>query len=250
MEGHFEYGLEEIMIDYDQVAERCGCVKCSHPQPRSEHIFLPGLINALEHFAKTYQDSAVLYGGQIATPLIYGFKKMRRHTNDIDYLLTEECLADVVSQEHLGYIPPFHAFYGYQNDILCVFSCGAIHDWTAGEEFFAMTHTCLICSTLVRVCSSEYLIALKMRRGVENGMDLFGKDAVDILNLIAAPVFRDDIPILDLKKTAEISFAITGADINLMVEAVLNQANHVPREKRTLAIAEVEKFSSYLLEAG
>jgi hypothetical protein len=157
-----------------------------------------GLVN---RFAQSYGEDLVLYGGLTATERIYGRKRIRDMTTDLDWACTPDGLEAVLAGERVFYHEAYDILYTVVENVPVTFAFGHIHDWPVGEGFFASTRPMSPFGMPVRCCSREHSIMLKMRRIVElqaRGAQPFGKDALDILNMLAAPYCRDGLEAFDV----------------------------------------------------
>ncbi|MHC4884484.1 MAG: hypothetical protein ACYTGH_05295 [Planctomycetota bacterium] len=239
------------MINVDTVAQACHCGICYHPCALSPHIDQAALHTVLTTLGPRYGNRLVLFGGQLATPLVYGFTKMRRHTNDIDYIVHEDLLPDLVRREHLDYIPGYGVFYGYFEGILAVFMCGRIHNWRIPKTFFDEALDWPIGGVPVHVSTRDTLIALKFRRGTEYEPHLFGKDGVDLVNLLTAPAFRDDLGPHDWDRLCERLLAIAGPRVFELLPALRKAFhNHMPKKRVSRALIELQTFEEALRRAS
>lgn len=156
------------------------------PQVYTEERIL-GLVN---RFAQAYGDKLVLYGGITATEWIYGRKRIRSITSDLDFVCTEEGLEAVLASEDVSYHARYDILYTVAENVSVSFTFRHIHDWLLRDEFFAATKTSSPFGIPLRHVSREHAIALKLRRTderIRRGLLPFGKDALDVLNMLDAP---------------------------------------------------------------
>lgn len=152
-----------------------------------EETKIIGLVN---RFAQDYGDGLVLYGGITATEWIYGLKRIRSITSDLDFVCTPKGIGDIMDREQVVYHSDFDILFMVADNVPVSFTRGHIHDWQVGEDFFAATETRSPFGIPLRCASREHSIMLKMRRSDERmarGEQPFGKDALDILNMLASP---------------------------------------------------------------
>jgi hypothetical protein len=169
----------------------------------------------VDRFAATYGDGLVLYGGLTANERIFGLKRLRGVSTDLDFVCTAEGLDEVLMNERLWYHAPFDILMTVKENVPVSFAFGHIHDWRVGNDFFASAQ--LACPSVhpVRCASREYGIMLKMRRMNERmdcGYRPFGKDALDIINALTAPCFREDLEPVDLRRLRQLVLADTTRD--------------------------------------
>jgi hypothetical protein len=152
------------------------------------------IIGLVNRFAQRYGDGLVLYGGITATARIYGLKRIRDTTSDLDFACTLRGLEALLADDGrpgqgLLYHTRFDILFTVADNVPISFSFGHIHDWPLDAAFFASTLSMSPFGIPLRCCSREHTIMLKLRRldarlaGGEKG---FGKDALDILNILAA----------------------------------------------------------------
>lgn len=172
------------------------------------------IFGLVEYFAATYGGELVLYGGQTATERIYGFKRIRDITTDLDFVCTDAGLERVVSTERLFYHRRYDIFFSVKDNVPLSFTSGHIHDWQVDEGFFSAAQLAHGFHCAPRCCSREYSIMLKMRRMNERigrGEHPFGKDALDIINMVTAPYIRADLPPVDFPALASLLAANIGS---------------------------------------
>ncbi len=161
----------------------------------------------VERFAAAYDGSLVLYGGQTATARVYGFKRIRDITNDLDFVCTPAGLESVARRERLLYHAGYDILFSSRDNVPLSFALEHIHDWPVDEGFFGSAREVRGFAWPMRCCSPEYSIMLKMRRmneRLDHGGAPFGKDALDIINMVTAPYIRSDLAPVDFVRLAEL----------------------------------------------
>ena len=152
------------MIDLKSMAYELNAPILDEMKPPSIKFLDKDIERISIYFASKYGTAVIIYGGQTATPLFWGFKNMRRHTNDIDYLVKKEIIRDLVSTEKLSFNPTYNVFFQYIDNIVCVFSVEKIHDFHLPNDFYDAVEIFHLKNESVAVCSREYTITLKLRR--------------------------------------------------------------------------------------
>lgn len=163
------------------------------------------IFGLVEYFAATYGEELVLYGGQTATERFYGFKRIRDITTDLDFVSTADGLRRLLLQEKLYYHRKFDILFAVRDNVPVSLAQTHIHDWEIDPGFFRAAETVRGLRCPVRCCSREYSIMLKLRRTsgrLDRGERPFGKDALDIVNVITAPYLRSDLEQVDFLETA------------------------------------------------
>jgi hypothetical protein len=128
-------------------------------------------------------------------------------------------------EESLLAIPGIRYHPGF--DILCAsvdglpvtFSCGHIHDWRIGSGFFSWAERVVVGGERPLCASREHSIMLKARRMAERArrdVPLFGKDALDIINIVAAPGRRPDLALLEIEATARLVLSEACSDASVL----------------------------------
>jgi len=161
------------------------------------------IFHLVDRFAATYGGSLVLYGGLTACERIFGFKRIRTISNDLDFVCSPEGLELVLERERTFYHEDFDVLFAIVDNVPVSFSFVHIHDWRINEDFFASSVLMHAGSEQVRCSSHEYAIMLKLRRMdclATHGKHLFGKDALDIINILTAPCFKKELVPIDLEK--------------------------------------------------
>ncbi len=236
------------MTDLDKIARNCRACVSDTTRLHSAKLDTSTALEILGYFSGRYRRGLVLYGGQLATPLFWGFKQMRKLTNDFDFVVSEPILVEMIGSEGLSYNPEYHIFFTYLDGIICCFTSGSIHGWDIPEDFFTMAAEFKIQGREISVCSREYTVALKFRRAVAGGGDLFGKDAIDIINIVSAPAFRKDLPPLDFGRTASIVLAHAGSGAVSLYSSLFEHLNHVPAPSQDTAMRELTRLFLLLRE--
>ncbi len=236
------------MKNLTTIAKFCNCKFIDDMPNIRKHIDMGLVIEALDRFYKRYGDDVVLFGGQAATPWFYGFTRLRYHTTDIDFVVKESRIEQVVRDYELMYHPRYNVFVTYVNSIMCVFSSGIVHNWEIPDDFFATSSAVHFGSYRTQVCSPEYLIAQKFRRGYFSDEKLFGKDALDILNILIAPYIRDDLDMINIRRTAELSVQLTGNRLPENIEALQKLIQHLPPKHKPLAEEKVNSLKEAIEE--
>lgn len=199
---------------------------------------------------RDYPQGLVVFGGQTATPQLLGFKNMRRLTNDIDFAVSGSTLAKLQLQSDLSYFPEYNVYYGYSNGILCVFNCGHIHDWTIPADFFSRAATVSTDAGSVRVCAPEYSVMLKMRRGKCNQLQMFGKDSLDIINILCASRFRSGLPLIDRNFLQHLIRKHIGQAAEVLFTQIKEKATHAGKEKAPVCREILNAMSEYVASTG
>jgi len=232
------------MVDLDEIARFHHAVISENMCLHDPEITPQAILETLAYYGKKYGTAVVLYGGQTATPLLFRFKNMRTPTGDMDFAVEEPLMEQLVEDEGLTYNLHYHVFYGYCNDVLCVFTGGRVHDWIIPADFFTSSVHFALRETVAAVCAREYTFAMKMRRGFIN-KSLFGKYAIDIINIITAPYIREELQPMDLKKAVRLTLECTGPSVFSMIEDIKSHARHVPARQRKFTEKEINRLKTF-----
>ena len=188
-----EYGIRTGEINYQEYESL---------RPSSDEV-----IDTLVSLCAPFNGGITIIGGQTIHRELLGFRQMRRHSSDIDCVATIEGVRQVISSFNRQF------FYAEKYDVLffeyggfpVAFAVGKIHDWEIPNDFHETTMVLNPRKGNVRVASPEYTIMLKIRRGNCNDR-FFGKDKLDILNLLLAPCFRGDLRKIDYRTVADLTY--------------------------------------------
>ena len=213
-----------------------------------EHVDSELISNILTRMAAKHGNRIILYGGQTATPLLFGYKHMRTYTNDLDFITREEDLSMIISTEDLKFDTCHGVFFGYEMDVIYTLTSGHIHNWEIPDDLISSSRKIFFGKHELSVCIPEYTIAMKFRRALENGCTLFGKDAIDIINLIVAPVLRPEIPAIEFSKIKEILREHCGREVLFLAGQIRRQLNHLPSQIRPYADRAVEELLGHIGE--
>ncbi len=174
---------------------------------RDEKIFA-----LLDRYAAEYGEGLVLYGGLTATERVYGLKRIRDITTDLDFACTAAGLEAVLASERILYHEGYDILFSVSDNVPITFAYGHIHDWPLDPGFFDSASRVRLPSAELLCCSRERSIMLKLRRTgerLESGLQPFGKDALDILNILVAPSRRRELKPVDIGELCEL--VISGA---------------------------------------
>ncbi|RKX75142.1 MAG: hypothetical protein DRP87_15275 [Spirochaetes bacterium] len=188
---------QKTLLDY---AESFHIPRENHPEPGYDSVSGEQIESVLNKLFDRYGRKLILYGGQVATPALLGFKKLRCLTTDIDLVILPEFLEEIIEGEEVKYNPENDYLFCYKDNIIVVLSFLHIHNWMIPGNFYEKSINIMNKGHELRLCSPEYLVMLKFRRNsleMKEGHDFYGKDALDILNLFMAPYFRKDLREID-----------------------------------------------------
>jgi len=196
------------------------------------------IFGLVESFAAVYGDELVLYGGQTATARIWGFKRIRDITHDLDFVCTRAGLERAAHLEKLLYHSGYDIFFSSRDNVPLSFALEHIHDWPVDEGIFRSARPARGFRCAPLCCSPEYSMMLKMRRTSERfdqGLHPFGKDALDIINMATAPYIRDDLAAIDFPSLAALLRASVSSDGGRLAELgafVAGYAEHLTERER------------------
>ncbi len=184
-------GIKQGNIDYDRYRDQ----KPSHEE----------LLKLMLELNTHLDGKMIVIGGQTLNPELLGHRSMRRPSNDIDTIVTEEGVQKLESafgnNEHFFYYPEHDELFLEYAGLPVGFSIGKIHDWKIPQDFYKSTISFVFPQSAVTVASPEYTMMLKLRRAYSE-QRLFGKDKVDITNLLLASYFRPTTTTIDMPKVA------------------------------------------------
>ncbi len=208
------------------------------------------IYDLVEYFGSVYGEDLVLYGGQTATERVYGFKRIRDITNDLDFVCTDQGIRAVSDgRERLFYHPRFDIFFSVRDNVPVSFALTHIHDWPVDRGFFAAAGKAAGFRSPIRCCSREYSIMLKLRRmsgRLDRGEQPFGKDALDIINMAAAPCVRADLPPLDFSLLGSIVADYVTADPERIEELrafIAGYRDHLTAREYALFAPVLDRFA-------
>lgn len=196
---------------------------------KKETIFI-----LLKDFFNRYGEDLVLYGGQSATERMLGLYKMRSLTNDIDFICTLDGIHRVMEKEHVLYNTKYDVLTMLCEKIPVTFGYYHIHDWVVSEDFFLTKRKLLLDGNIVYSCCAEYSIMLKIRRSfhcLSLGRKMFGKDCLDIINMITAPSYRSDLkPFDEVKLAGLLKECVTESQEKLLTifSGIYSYKEHLP----------------------
>lgn len=220
------------------------------PAPNGEAAIINLMAEQYEH----YGNSLILYGGQTATEELLGVTKMRDITTDIDYLCTEKGIEQVLKDEELFYHEKYDILFNYKYHINISYSYHHIHDWQVDRGFIESALQILIEGRPLLCSSTEYSIMLKMRRMHscrQKGRPLFGKDGIDIINLLLGPACRQELPDLDLALLSELireNVVADREDLEELLNFTDRYSQHLPGRYHKIYDKSFSSFKEIMLE--
>lgn len=212
------------------------------------------IFGLVDRFAAAYGDGLVLYGGLTACERVFGLKRIRGVSTDLDFVCSRKGLDAVLAKERLWYHSVFDIFLSVAENVPASFAFGHIHDWPVTDDFFRSAPLAFPSTLPVRCASREYGIMLKLRRMNERmdcGVRPFGKDALDILNILAAPCFRKDLEPVDLTRLRDLVLSDATADesrLRSLLAFIAEYAMHLTCKEGTAFNAVLSSFERRLAE--
>ena len=122
------------------------------------------IFRLLDRYAEAYGEGLVLYGGLTATERVFGLKRIREITTDLDFVCSDRGLEAVLEGECVRYLAKYDILYTVSDNVPITFSYGHIHDWRVSRDFTEKARVACPSSVPLRCSSREYSIMLKMRR--------------------------------------------------------------------------------------
>ncbi|MDP3986826.1 MAG: hypothetical protein Q8P81_01220 [Nanoarchaeota archaeon] len=163
------------------------------------------LVKYMAEIDALLKSNVVVMGGFCANPSVLGFRKMRRTSNDLDCVtdgdgiqsLKETFDGRLFRTENHGDV-----FLDY-NGVPVGFDVRETHSWEVPQSLAYSSRRIESAFGGFNVISPEFLIALKARRSILKGR-YFGKDALDTANLLLAPLYRDNLKMIDFERTGDL----------------------------------------------
>lgn len=158
------------------------------------------IFDIIFNYGKTFKKDLILYGGQVASEKIYGLKGIRDISTDIDYVCSFDGINKIIKSKNLYYHTIYDIVFLVKNRITVTFTYKHIHDWKVDNGFFKNSEIIDYNGYSFYVCSAEYILMLKIRRMIsnrENCIDVFGKDALDIINIISSSDNKKNVKQID-----------------------------------------------------
>lgn len=168
---------------------------------RSQKFDEDYLIRSMLNIDKALGGNVIVIGGFCACSKILGFRKLRRTSNDLDCVTNEEgirLLRESFKNEIFQTTNYGDVFLEY-NNIPVGFDIDETHGWVIPPEFFSDSRRFDFDSGGLTSISPEFLIALKARRSISKRR-FYGKDALDTVNMILAPLYKTSLNPIDFNK--------------------------------------------------
>lgn len=211
---------------------------------RDKRLDSEKVVGAITSLREEYVDF-MMFGGQTAHPELLGFRNMRISSDDVDSVITVNGLCDLsrcFNNRNLFYIPEFQKVYLGHKGVPFIFALDYIHDWEIDPDFRHSSVFMYLRGVPVELAAPEYTIMMKMRRAQENGR-FFGKDRLDIANLLLAPYFKEDLNQIDFDRLGElVSSNLPRRDIGRWVGCLEETENHLRKRERPLFRKAYEKI--------
>ena len=214
------------------------------------------IFRLVDRFASIYGGSLVLYGGLTASERIFGFKRIRTVSNDLDFVCTPEGVEAALARERPFYHEDFDVLFAIVDNIPVSFSFAHIHDWRISEDFFASSLFVQAGSEPIRCSSREYAIMLKLRRMdclASQGKHLFGKDALDIINMLTAPCFKKELPPVALERLCSLVKAEVTANtgrLRALADFIAAHGMHLTAKENDAFLPVFTDFETRLIPRG
>jgi len=168
------------------------------------------IVDVMTELTEATGKEIMFFGGNVVIPPLLGYRHMRRPSQDFDCLTTENAIekvheemkgvSEIFYEEDRGEV--FMDFRGYPVG----FHTDRIHDWKVPKDFAERATRIKANGGEIAVSSPEYLAALKIRRANCKGR-FFGKDCIDIGNMLIAPMYRNgEIREMDYERTADLIY--------------------------------------------
>lgn len=218
------------------------------------HRVIPSEIlwNSVDEINKITGENLILIGGTCLDPLFLGFRKMRRTSNDIDSITNEEGilrLNDLFKNDTNFYYNSLHEdiFLEY-NSVPFSFVIDETHNWKIPKDLINTSISLNFMSKNLRTISPEYLTTLKIKRSNCNGR-VYGKDKLDIANMLIAHHFNLNKKEIDLDKTAELVYEHVTTYYDRLIELIRplrDVEGNLRKEERSFFNERYEEFNSIL----
>lgn len=169
----------------------------------------------LQASAELYRLSGfdtIVIGGHTILPQLLGYREMRKRSGDIDSVGTETGIRLLILSRNC--YTDMH--YGISEDELFLekdgmplgVSLNKIHDWQVPLHFRESSIVFEVPEIgPIRVGAPEYQITLKLRRGhhcLDEGRSFYGKDRIDIANILLASLYQAGLKAVDMKLLVEL----------------------------------------------
>jgi len=163
------------------------------------------MLNAMVNLYNISQGNIITFGGFSACSKLLGFRQMRRVSNDLDCITNIEgfkILYQSFGQELFqtsNYKDLFLEYLG----LPVSFDIEETHDWKIPDDFFEESILFSFPIGDLKSISPEYLIGLKARRSI-NKKRFYGKDALDTINILLAPNYKETLKEINQDKLSKI----------------------------------------------
>jgi len=147
------------------------------------------------------KGNLISIGGFSAGSKVLGFRPMRIISNDLDCITNEEGVKLLHNhfKDELYQTTNYGDIFLEYNGVPVGFDVEETHDWHIPLDFFENTIRFSFPQGSFTSISPEYLIGLKARRSLSKKR-FYGKDALDSINILLAPFFKDNLNRIDYNK--------------------------------------------------
>jgi len=162
------------------------------------------LVHYMAEIDALLNGNVVVMGGFCACSSVFGFRPMRRTSNDLDCVTDESGIRTLKSRFNGGLFQTVEhgdVFLDYNGIPIC-FDVGETHSWDIPQSLAYEARRVEFDFGGFNAISPELLIALKARRSILKGR-FFGKDAVDTANILMAPLFRSDLERINFRRVRD-----------------------------------------------
>jgi len=217
------------------------------------------LLRASTELYRLSGEDTIVVGGHAVLPDFLGYRKMRKRSGDIDSVAREQGVRTLVSSggswEDLHYGIREEELFLSMSSVPVGVSLDKIHDWDVPRDFRGSSIVFEVPGMgQLRVASPEYQIMLKLRRGrhcMDCNRPFYGKDRVDITNMLLASLYHGGRKTVNLGRLTELVLEHVFSDPNclsvLLSNASLYNVGSLRKQEKKDLVGVLDEFSHNLL---
>ena len=215
-------------------------------------------LELIRHYCAFSWRNVLGIGGMLSIPEISGYKRLRKKSSDLDFVVNDEGLEALLSNERTTIdrdsLPGSSAewYVAEKNGISVVFLHNEIRGYELPEKAFTESVYTETIAGPVFTISVELNSMLKVRRATYQNHDVHGKDALDVASTIVGMQLSGR----EFNHEAFADYLIDGTREHCSPGELVKRieklgraaANNLPRKHRELLLGPLERTADYIRE--
>ena len=215
-------------------------------------------LQSARYFGSLSWKNVLGIGGMLAIPEISGYKRLRKKSEDLDFIVNDAGLDAILRNEPVRIdsdsLPGSSAewYVVEKNGISCAFLHNEIRGYKIPEKAFEEAVYKETIVGPVFTISPELNVALKVRRSTYQNEDVHGKDALDAASIIIGMQLSGR----EFNHEAFVDYLIDATQDHCSTDGLLERidqlgkvaANNLPKKDRQLFLDPLQMSADYLRE--